>query len=416
MRHTETIIVGAGQAGLALSRCLTERGREHVLLERGRIGERWRSQRWESLRLLTPNWMTRLPGHRYDGPDPDGFMTRGEVISLLEEYAHSFDAPVLDETTVWSVAPDDDGWKVVTDSELWLAANVVIATGHCDVPHVPGGAAGLSPRITQVTPSGYRDPESLPAGGVLVVGASATGVQLADEIRRAGREVVVAVGHHNRLPRSYRGRDVMWWLDRLGILDRSITDMPDPDAARRETSLQLVGRPKDESLDLGILARHGVRLAGRFLDAEGARLRFAGDLRQVTAEADDRLERLLERIDRHVASHGLGDRFPRDRSLRRLNLQDDGAEDLDLVGEGISTILWATGFRREYHWLHAPVLDERGEIVHERGRTPMSGLYVLGMQFLTRRRSSFIDGVGRDAEEIADRIDRESRRSEVSAA
>ena len=416
MRRIDTIIIGGGQAGLALSRCLVDRGIDHVVLERGRIGERWRSQRWASLKLLTPNWMTRLPGHSYEGPDPDGFMGRGEVVGLLEEYARSFDAPVREETTVWSVSPVDDGWMVATDEDLWLAENVVIATGHCDVPRIPAEAAGLSSAIAQVTPSDYRDPQGLAPGGVLVVGASATGIQLADEIRRSGRDVTLAVGRHNRLPRRYRGRDVMFWLDRLGILDRTISDVSSPEAARREPSLQLVGREDSESIDLGTLRRRGVRLAGRFRGAQGSRARFGGELRLAAAEADERLERVLDRIDRSIASHGLEDRFPRHPRPRRIELPDDGPADLDLEREGIETVLWATGFRREYPWLHAPVLDARGEIVHHRGRTPMPGLYVLGLQFLIRRRSSFLDGVGRDAEEIAGQIARGRSARESSAA
>lgn len=404
MRRIETVIVGGGQAGLALSRCLADRGREHVVLERGRIAERWRSQRWSSLRLLTPNWMTRLPGHRYRGADPDGFLRRDEVVDLLEGYARSFAAPVVEETTVRSVARHGADWRVVTDGDTWRAANVAIATGHCDLPRVPPQAAGLAPTIAQVTPTTYRRPAELPPGGVLVVGASATGVQLADELRRAGRRVTLAVGHHHRLPRRYRGRDVMAWLDRLGILDRSIAEVSDPAAARRESSLQLVGRPGGESLDLAILAAAGVRLAGRLQGIDGTRVRFAPDLRQVTAEADDRLAVLLGRIDRHIASHGLDERFPAQDPPARLALGDDGPPELDLRREGIGTVLWATGFRREYPWLHADVLDARGEIVHRRGATPLPGLYVFGLQFLTRRRSSFLDGVGRDAEEIAERI------------
>lgn len=420
MQYTETIIVGGGQAGLALSRCLAGRGRDHVVFERGRIGERWRSQRWESLRLLTPNWMTRLPGHRYQGQDPDGFMTRNQVVDLLQGYARSFGAPVLERTAVLSAVPPadgwSDGWEVETDRGTWLARNLVVATGHCDVPNVPAVAAGLAPDVHQVTTDRYRDPDCLPPGGVLVVGASATGVQLADEIRRSGREVVLAVGGHNRLPRRYRGRDVMWWLDRLGVLDRSIDDMPSPETARRERSLQLAGRPGGESLDLQVLKRRGVRLTGRLVEAEGSVVRFADDLRRLTGDADDRLEKLLARIDRHITTHGLDERFPRQEPPRRLELPDDGPRRLDLAREGIGTVLWATGFRREYPWLHAPVLDDRGEIVHHRGRTSLPGLYVLGLQFMIRRRSSFLDGVGRDAEEIAERIDRAPRTGVVAAA
>ena len=407
MRRIDTLIVGGGQAGLATSRCLAERGVDHVVVERGRVGERWRSERWESLRLLTPNWMSRLPGHAYRGPDPDGFMSRREVVALLDGYARSFAAPVEEGTAVTSVAPDPGGaWRVETTGGTWRAAHVVIASGHCDRPRVPGLAAGLAQGVAQVTTDRYRDPSSLPPGGVLVVGASATGVQLADELARSGRRVTLAVGTHNRLPRRYRGRDIVWWLDRLGVLDRPLDDMPDRRAARREPSLQLVGRRRDEeaALDLAALAGRGVRLAGRLVAADGRRVRFAADLESKVGEADDRMTRVLDRIDRHVAAHGLEERFPASPRPPRLRLAGPGPRSLDLAAEGIDAVLWATGYRRVYPWLHAPVLDGEGEIRHRRGRTPLPGLYAVGLQFMIRRRSTFLDGVGLDAAEIADDI------------
>jgi putative flavoprotein involved in K+ transport len=415
MPITHTLVIGGGQAGLALSRCLAERGVDHRVVERGRVGERWRSQRWDSLRLLTPNWMNRLPGRPYDGGDPDGFMSRQEVVAYLDAYARSFGAPVLEETTVLSAAPAGDGWRVVTDRGTWTARNVVVATGHCDRPRIPGLAAGLDRRVHQVDVTRYRNPAQLPDGGVLVVGASATGVQLAREIHRSGRPVTLAVGSHNRLPRRYRGRDVVWWLDRLGILDRTLADMPEPREARREPSLQLVGGDGGgerggadgaaaADLDLSVLQREGVALAGHLVAADGARVRFAADLPQVVAEADRRMTGVLDRIDRHVAAHGLEARYPADARPAPVALAGPGPGELDLAAAGVASVLWATGYRRVYPWLHAPVLDAEGEIRHQRGRTPLPGLYVLGLQFLIRRRSSFLGGVGRDAAEIADHI------------
>lgn len=422
MHKTDILIIGGGQAGLAMSRSLADRGIDHVVVERAQVAERWRSQRWDSLRLLTPNWMARLPGWSYRGSDPDGFMKRDEVVSYLGGYARSFDAPVLEETEVLSVAPADGGWRVVTSGGTWRARCVVVATGHCDLPRVPGLAASLDRRLHQVTTPRYRNPDGLPAGGVLVVGASATGVQLAHELRRSGRDVVLAVGSHNRLPRSYRGRDVLGWLDRLGVLDRALADMPDRRRARREPSLQLVGRTRrDEadaafdgasadrlaeaaSLDLGVLSAAGVTLAGRLEGADGGRVRFAPDLAERLSDADRRMHRLLDRVDRHLAGHGLEERFPATPRPAPVELAGPGPRELDLVAAGITTVLWATGYRRVYPWLHAPVLDAEGEIRQERGRTPLPGLYTLGLQFMIRRRSSFLDGVGRDAREIADEI------------
>ena len=406
MRTIETVIVGGGQAGLAMGRCLTDRGRDHVVLERGRVGERWRSERWDSLRLLTPNWMSRLPGHSYRGPEPDGFMAKGEVVDYLTAYARSFAAPLEEGTTVLSAARDGAGWRVETDRGGWRARNLVVATGNCDVPRVPEAASGLAAGVQQVTTKTYRNSEALPEGGVLIVGASATGAQLADELHRAGRDVVLAVGRHNRLPRSYRGRDIMWWLDRMGILDRSIDDLRDPEDGRREPSLQLVGAAERRPLDLGSLAARGVRLAGRLIGASGSTVRFDDGLGERLAGADEKLFALLERVDRYAAAHGLDDRLPAPSRPRSVTLPDSGPEELNLAAAGIRSVLWATGFRRTYPWLPAEALDERGEIRQRHGRGAQPGLYVLGLQFMTRRRSSFIDGVGRDAEELAGAIDR----------
>ncbi len=422
MRRTDTLVLGGGQAGLAMSRCLADRGVDHAVLERGRIGERWRSQRWDSLRLLTPNWMSRLPGYAYRGPDPDGFMTRLEVVDYLADYARSFGAPVHEETEVRSVAPADGGWRVVTDRGTWSARRVVVATGHCDRPRIPGMAAAIDRRIVQLDTTRYRNPAGLPQGGVLVVGASATGAQLAREIGRSGRPVTLAVGQHNRLPRHYRGRDIVCWLDRLGIFDRSVADMPQPRRARHEPSLQLIGvdgrlaehEPAD--LDLGVLADEGVTLAGHLVAADGRRVRFAPDLLEQVAAADDRLEELLGRIDRYIAAHGLDRRHPLGDRPERLAPAGPGPSELDLAAAGISTVLWATGYRRVYPWLHAPVLDAEGEIHHRRGRTPLPGLYVLGLQFMIRRRSSFLDGVGLDARELADEIAGAHRSTQRAAA
>jgi putative flavoprotein involved in K+ transport len=414
MRRTDVVVVGGGQAGLAMSRCLVERGVEHVVLERGRIAERWRSERWDSLRLLTPRWQARLPGWSYRGPEPDGFMTRGEVIGFLAAYARSFGAPVRGGVTVTAVEREGDGFRVETDAGAWSAAAVVVATGHCDLPLVPAMAAGLPPDVLQVVPSRYRSPRQLPPGGVLVVGASATGVQLAAELQRSGRPVTLAVGRHTRLPRRYRGRDIQWWLDRTGILDEAADAVADLEAARRQPSLQLVGRDDGRTLDLGTLRDAGVRLAGRAVAVDRARVRFAGDLARSVADAEARLARLLRRIDGFVERGALAG-APPPEPPRPLRLPA-GPAALDLRAEGIRTVLWATGYRRSYPWLRVPVLDGRGEIRHDGGITPVPGLYVLGLQFLRRRKSSFLDGVGADARDLAEHLAGRLARRHLHAA
>jgi putative flavoprotein involved in K+ transport len=403
METIDTIIIGAGQAGLAMSHRLTEQARTHVVLERGQLAERWRSQRWDSLHLLTPNWMTRLPGYRYRGPDPHGYLSAGGVVDYLDGYARSFDAPIVEVAPVDAVEAIDGGYRVVSGTHVWKAANVVVATGWCDEPFVPAAADGLDSAVHQLTPTSYRNPGELPDGGVLVVGASASGVQLADEIRRSGRNVVVAVGRHSRLPRRYRGMDIWWWLDRLGVLDKAIDEMPDPVAARREPSLQLVGRPDGGNLDLGTLRGSGAVLTGRVTAIDGLRVSFADDLEPTMAAADTRMRRVLAAIDRHIDATGLTSEVLVADTVAPIASGASPAS-LDLRAAGIAAVLWATGFRRDYSWLRVSVLDESGEIRQRQGVTAAPGLYALGLRFQHRRNSSFLDGVGRDAETIADHI------------
>jgi putative flavoprotein involved in K+ transport len=407
MKRIDTVVVGAGQAGLALSRCLIDRGIEHVVLERDRVGARW-SERWDSLRLLSPNWMTRLPGWSYRGTDPDGFMSRDEVTAFLTVYARSFGAPVREQTTVVRVDRATSGWRVVTDRGTWLARHVVVATGHCQHTRVPAVAGAVPRAIVQVTAAAYRRPSQLPDGGVLVVGASASGLQLADELAQSGRPVVLAVGRHTRLPRRYRGQDIMDWLDRIGSLTRLRSELPHPEEAPREPSMQLVGSNPPATLDLTVLAGKGVELAGRLVGFDGARARFAGDLARTTGEADARMHQLLARIDRHIEDQRLTNALPVPAPFGGVDARLAHHE-LHLQAAGIRTIVWATGYARSYPWLHAPVLDESGEIRHVRGHTALPGLYVLGLQFMIRRNSSLIDGVGRDAQEIAAAIARRAQ-------
>jgi len=411
MNRTDVVIIGAGHAGLAMSHHLTERGIEHVVLERGRIAERWRSERWDSLQLLTPRWQSRLPGWTYSGPDPGGFMGRDELIRHLNAYARSFTAPVETRVTVTSVERSGEGFCVGTDHGLWRAGNVVVATGWCARPSLPALASRLSPRTVQRVANGYRNPEALPEGGVLVVGASSTGVQLAAEIQRSGRPVTLAVGRHSRAPRRYRGRDIMEWLDAMGVLQESLGDRSA--SPLRTASFQLIGSDDHRTLDLPALHDLGVRLAGRVASADQRRISFASDLSDHTAEADARLQRMLARIDGWIAAHAVD--APVDAPFRRL-APAPAIEAIDLEAEGIRTVLWATGYRREYPWLRIPVFDPHGDIRHRGGVTEVPGLYVLGMLHQRSRNSSFLDGAGADALVLARQIERRVGRAVAAVA
>jgi putative flavoprotein involved in K+ transport len=395
--HVETVIVGAGQAGLALSRVLTSVGRPHVVLERGRIGERWRSERWESLRLLTPNWLNRLPGAPAL-PDPDGYLDRRGVVEHLEAYAAG--APVHERTTVLGVRRSRRGHLVVTDAGDWLARNVVIATGDCDVPRVPAIEADAPPFLHQLHATAYRRPARLPKGGVLVVGAGPSGQQIAAELRRDGRDVVLAAGRHARMPRTYRGRDVFAWLHDAGQLSVHADDVPDLAAARRTPSFPVSGARGGESLGVDGLAALGVVVTGRLTGFAGRYALFAADLDHELRAADRRMHRALGHIDRHIEQTRAA-AAPAD--VRQPVSLLPGPRSLDL-GAGIRTVLWATGFARVYPWLEVPVLDAAGELVHREGVTAAPGLFALGLRFQRTRRSHFLGGVGEDAAQIAEAI------------
>jgi putative flavoprotein involved in K+ transport len=399
---TDTLIIGAGQAGLSLSHHLARAGHAHAVLERGRIGERWHSERWDSLTLLTPGWLSRLDGSE-PHPDPDGFLGREDFVAYLGRYARSFDAPVHEHVTVTSVTRPGRRFQVETSDGRWRARNVVVATGDSAEPRVPALAAAAPRELVQLHANRYRNPGALPDGGVLVVGAGPSGLQIAAELRRAGREVVLAVGRHARVPRRYRGRDVWHWLDGIGDLEQTIEELPNPAASKRAPSLGLSGAHGGERLDLGVLHELGVTVAGRLESFDAGRAVFADDLQAEIDDAERRLLRLLDRIDAHVEQTDGGRRLPGADRPPTIRVPA-GPASLDLAQDGISTVIWATGYRREYPWLHVPVLDTDGEVVHRHGITPVPGLYVLGLKFQRRRASHFIGGVGADAAWLADRI------------
>ena len=397
MKAIDTIVIGAGHAGLATSRCLTEAGREHVVLDRGRLAESWRSARWDSLHLLTPNWMSRLPGWSYQGDDPDGYMPAADLVGYLSAYARSFRAPVQSWTAVSDVRATEGGYRVTTTNGVWTARNVVVAAG--PRPRVPALSDALAPSIVQVHTNRYRNPAALPDGGVLVVGASASGVQVASELRQAGRDVVIAVGTHTRLPRRYRGMDIMWWLEQLGALDRTVDEVRDLEKARRDPSSQLTGSYGGRGIDLAALNDLGVVITGRLTGIDGHRVSFASDLPATTMAADQRLRSTITKIDNHVASAGLDSEVCPPKDIPEVRLPA-GPSSLDLRAAGISTVVWATGFEFRYPWLQVPVTDAAGDIKQYRGVTEAPGLYVMGLRFMYRRNSQFIDGARHDASAV----------------
>ncbi|MDX1574628.1 MAG: NAD(P)-binding domain-containing protein [Kiloniellales bacterium] len=396
--------MGAGHAGLAMSRCLAERGIDHVVLERGEVANSWRTERWDSLRLLTPNWQSRLPGFGYEGDDPDGYRTMPEVIAFIDRYAKVISAPVETHTRVTSVAEVDGGFRVETDRGDWRGRSVVLASGACNIPSVPKLAEAVPKGIATLTSMDYRNPDQLPDGGVLMVGASATGTQLAYEIHGSGRPVTMAVGEHIRAPRVYRGKDLEWWMDVAGVLDERYDEVDDINRARRVPSLQLTGSDTRMTLDLNTLTEMGVKLVGRLAGMNDGKAQFSGSLRNVCALSDLKMNRLLNTIDEWATENGLDGEVEPPHRLPPTAVEDSPPLVLDLEAAGIRTIIWATGYHPDYSWLHVPVLDRKGRIRHDGGVVDWPGLYLMGIQFLRRRKSALIDGAGDDARDLCDHL------------
>lgn len=410
-KYVDTVIVGGGQAGLSMSRELTARGIEHLVLERGAAGNAWRTSRWDSLKLLTPNWANGLPGRPYTGPAFHGFMHASDFAERLRSYAGFIAAPMVENIQVSRVHAMPDGFTLKTCEGPIQCRCLVAATGGAARPAVPPMAAAVPTHIFQTDPATYKRPSDLPDGGVLVVGASASGVQIARELRLSGRRVTLAVGNHIRLPRHYRGRDIEWWLDAIGALDESLDEVEDLARVRRTPSPQLIGGP--DPVDVEALHHLDVEIVGRLADIRDGHVLFSGGLAHLCQSADLKLGRLLDRIDLWAVERIPGaDLLPIVRPSAtplpvapRLNL--------DLGSGEIASIVWATGFGPEHTWLRdLPVFDRRGRLIHDAGVvTGAPGLYVLGLPFLRRRRSLQISGAGPDARDIAQHLGRHLRHS-----
>jgi putative flavoprotein involved in K+ transport len=374
--------------------------------ERGEVANSWRTERWDSLRLLTPNWQSCLPGLRYEGPDPDGYMTVGEVTRLIARFAVASGAPVRTGVNVTSVRRAAGEYDVISDDVVFRCRAVVIASGACNAPAVPGLASAVPSAVQQLTPFDYRSPEKLPDGGVLVVGASATGVQLAAEIQRSGRPVTLSVGEHVRLPRTYRGRDVLWWMDASGVWDQRYDELDDLTRARRLPSPQLVGTRSRETLDLNALTSAGVELVGRLAAIRDGKALLSGGLRNHFALADLKLNRLLGTFDEWAAAAGREALVGPAERPEPTRAPASARWQLDLGRGEIASIVWATGFRPDYRWLDVPVVDGKGQLRHDGGVVDSPGLYALGLPVLRRRKSTFIYGIEDDAREVIDHLAR----------
>jgi putative flavoprotein involved in K+ transport len=406
--HREVVVIGGGQAGLAMSHRLTARGVDHLVLERERVGHAWRAQRWDSFCLVTPNWQCDLPGFPYPGDDPGGFMLRDDIVAYLQAYAASFDPPLVEGVAATRLRPRDGAFEVTTDAGVVTAEQVVLATGPYQVPNVPRAAERLPAAVTQLHSSAYRRPAQLPEGGVLVVGTGQSGCQIAEDLHLAGRRVHLATGSAPRVARRYRGRDVVDWLDEMGYYAKPIDSFADADAVRFRANHYVTGRDGGRDIDLRAFARDGMALYGRLSGiGEDGVLHFADDLAANLDAADAVSEGIKDGIDAHIAARGVD--APTEARYTPVWTPGEPVRELDLAAAGITAVVWCTGFGRDHRWIELPLFDGRGYPTHRRGVSTVPGVYLLGLPWQHTWGSGRFCGVGADAEHLAEQITRHRR-------
>ncbi len=399
-----TIIIGAGQAGLAASYHLTQKNIEHVILEKQRAGEAWRSGKWDSFTLVTPNYMLQLPGFAYEGNKPDGFLHRDEVVRYLEDYVDKFDPLIRTGVEVSSIHASDEHGRYMLETTIgeFVADNVIVATGTFQYPKIPKFAHKLPSHIKQLHSSEYKNPDSLPEGAVLVVGSAQSGCQIADELNESGRDVYLCTGKANRLPRRYRGHDSFWWAEQLGIMDQTADDLPSPQA-RFMPNPQVSGKDGGKTLGLHQLAQDGVHLLGRLKDVNGTGVLIGDDLTDNLAQADEFATEFKKGVDQYIEKNDV--QAPESqRAVSRAGYEVDIITRLDLEEEGITSVIWATGYNYDYSWIDFPVFDDTGYPVTDHGVTEQPGFYFVGLHFLHKRKSGLLLGVGDDAAHVTDHI------------
>jgi putative flavoprotein involved in K+ transport len=398
-RH-DTVVIGGGQAGLAISHYLAEQKRDHVVLERARVAERWRSERWDSMFFQFPNWALRLPGFRHGGSDPEGFSHSRDVVRYIEDYARAIAAPVRTGMEVVSLTRDGDRFQIVTADVMFESSRVVIATGPFQKAWVPPFASALPSGIHQVTANDYRNPEQLPPGAVLVVGSGASGAQIAEELYQRGRRVFLAVNRHRRVPRRYRGRDCLTWLLEFGAYETRVEDLP---GGKTEPTILVTGVNGGHDMDLRRFARDGVVLLGRMTGIADGKASFADDIEPHLAEADRYFAAFRRRVDDHIRSNGLS--APADDSaVATASAPVRSPQQLDIKAEGISSVIWCTGYRSDFNWVRLPIFGAGGAPLQRRGVTPCPGAYFLGLHWMHKFKSGAMFGIEEDAEYLAGQI------------
>jgi putative flavoprotein involved in K+ transport len=401
--HYPAVIVGGGQAGLSMSYCLKERGLDHIIFEKNQIANAWRSQRWDSFCLVTPNWQCQLPGYPYKGNEPEGFIKKDEIVAYIENYARSFNPPIKEGIEVLNLRRGDRGiFEVTTSIGDYTADQVVVAAGAYHQPKIPKIAERLTDHILQVHSSKYKNPESLPNGAVLVIGTGQSGCQIAEDLHLAGRKVHLCVGSAPRSPRRYRGKDAVEWLDLMGYYDLSIDQHPQKEKVRGKANHYLTGRDGGREIDLRRFALEGMQLHGRLKNIASNKLEFFNDLKQNLDGADAVSESIKKTIDNFIAKNNLD--APIEPPYQTVWQPAMEIPDLDLVEANITTVIWCTGFQSDFSWIEIPVFDGKGYPGHDRGVTNIKGLYFLGLPWLYTWGSGRFSGVAKDATYLADYI------------
>jgi putative flavoprotein involved in K+ transport len=399
------VVIGGGQAGLAISYCLKQRGIDHLVLEKHRLGHEWRERRWDSFCLVTPNWQCRLPGFPYRGPEPHGFMVRDEIVRYIEDYARSFEPPLVEGTAVQGLRPGArGGFDLTTTAGDLHADQVVVATGGYHIPAVPRLAERLPGRLQQLHSSEYRRPQALPEGAVMVIGSGQSGCQIAEDLHLAGRRVHLCVGSAPRTARRYRGKDVVEWLEAMGYYAMPVEAHPLKERVRAKANHYVTGRDGGRDIDLRQRALEGMRLHGRLTGVRGEDLELAGDLAHNLDQADAVCESIKTSIDKHIEAQAID--APAEARYRPVWEPAGDARTLDLAATDISTVIWSTGFHPDYRWIEIPVFDGKGYPCHQRGITTASGLYFVGLPWLYTWGSGRFSGVAQDAVFLAERIQR----------
>lgn len=403
-RHRAAIVIGGGQAGLSMSHCLKSRGIDHLVFEKHRIGHEWRTHRWDSFCLVTPNWQCQLPGFAYSGSDPHGFIGKDDIVRYIESYAASFDPPILEGVAVTALRRRaGGGYELDTTDGAYTADQVVVAIGGYHVPVIPRFAERLPAGLTQLHSCDYRNPQSLPDGAVLVVGSGQSGCQIAEDLHLAGRKVHLCLGGAPRTSRFYRGRDVVDWLHDMGYYDMPVHEHPLKERVRAKANHYVTGRDGGRDIDLRKFALEGMQLYGRLEDVQGTHLTFAADLAKNLDQADAVADSIKNTIDKFIASKGIA--APVEARYTPVWTPEREPTELDLAAAGISSIIWSIGYRSDYRWIEVPVFDGKGYPWHQRGVTTAEGLYFLGLPWLYTWGSGRFSGVARDALHLADRVE-----------